>query len=110
MNSKYDFLKIQRVVDLSKKYYQKNVWLNKKLVFKIIEETWKKTKTDSVEEAFILIAGLLQIGGSNKGAVNKISFTFKNSTLSSKELTIILSKISKSVTIRQFAWVRRVVF
>ena len=104
MSSEYSLLKIKQLVDLSKKHSRRNIQLNKKIIFKIIEETWKKTRANSKEEAFILIVGLLQTGGSNKNAINRTNFAFGNAVLSSKEFTIILSKVSKNITLWQFAW------
>lgn len=102
--SKYNLFKIRQIAILSKKHYWKNISLNKIIVHKIIEETRKKINAKSREEALIIIAGLMQKGGSNKNAVKRIHFTYINLTLSAREFEVILSKIVKDVTPWQFAW------
>lgn len=101
---KYDFNKINAIITESKKKYQKIVLLNETLIDKIIEETWKKIKASSKEEAFIIIAGLLQKGGANKNGINHINFTYNNLTLSAKELRNIVCKIKNDLTMWQLAW------
>lgn len=72
--SEYNFFKIKQMAFISKKHYWKTILLNKTIINKVIEETWKKVKSKSKEETLILITGLLQKGGSNKNAMRRQEF------------------------------------
>jgi hypothetical protein len=44
---------------------------------KVVEKVKEKCKCDSKADAIVLIAGVPQIGGTNRGAGKAISFTYK---------------------------------
>lgn len=101
--SKYDLGKIQQIISNIKKDHLKNTFIDENTTDKIVEETREIFKLNSKEEAFILITGLLQRGGSNKNAINSVKFSYNNTILSAKEFQNIISRIKKNITNRQFA-------
>lgn len=101
--SKYDLTKIQQIATNIKKNYQKTTFIDENIVNKIIEETKEKFKLSSKEEALILITGLMQKGGSNKNAMDSVTFIYGNYALSAKEFKNIIQKVKKTITVRQFA-------
>jgi hypothetical protein len=76
--------------------------LAEKTVEKIINAlTVKKGISETV--AVALIAGLVQNGGTNKGAGNSAKFTLGDQTLSAQELVNYIKKEQTNGTIRQLA-------
>jgi hypothetical protein len=103
LQSKYDLNKIQQIAINIKKNYKTSNKIDEKITDKIIEETKDRLRIESKEEALVLITGVLQKGGSNKNALNSVTFEHNNKILSAQELQQIVSKIQKNITNRQFA-------
>ena len=75
-------------------------------VEKIINEIIIKLElpeNNGQDTAWLLVAAVLQLGGSNQKAGNSISYTVNNFTLTSQQLNNIVKKITKSGTNRQLA-------
>ena len=72
-------------------------------VKKIIESIVVNLKLNEDETAWILITGVLQLGGSNQKAGNSVSFTVSEYTLTSQQLNNAIKKITKNGTNRQLA-------
>jgi len=68
---------------------------------------FNKFKTDknfnSLEDAFVMIAILLQLGGSNQSGLDQITFTYKGVTASARDLQATLTKVGRKTTARQLA-------
>lgn len=103
LQSKYDLNKIQQIAINIKKNYKTSNKIDEKITDKIIEETKDRLRIESKEEALVLITGVLQKGGSNKNALNSVTFEHNNKILSAQELQQIVNKIQKNITNRQFA-------
>lgn len=103
LQSKYDLNKIQQIAINIKKNYKTSNKIDEKVTDKIIEETKDRLRIESKEEALVLITGVLQKGGSNKNALNSVTFEHNNKILSAQELQQIVNKIQKNITNRQFA-------
>jgi hypothetical protein len=103
LQSKYDLNKIQQIAINIKKNYKTSNKIDEKVTDKIIEETKDRLRIESKEEALVLITGVLQKGGSNKNALNSVTFEHNNKILSAQELQQIVNKIQKNTTNRQFA-------
>ncbi len=73
------------------------------IVEKIIENVITNLKLEESETAWILITGVLQLGGSNQKAGNSISFTLGAHTLTAQQLNNIIKKTTKNGTNRQLA-------
>lgn len=75
--------------------------LSEEVVDKIIEKiTAKKQCTE--QDASILIAGIMQRGGSNQNA-KSTTFTYEQYTLNAKELQGYIDSVQKKATTRQLA-------
>ena len=62
-----------------------------------------KIPAEEKETAWILLTGVLQLGGSNQKAGNSISYTVGEYTLTSQQLTNNIKKVVKNGTNRQLA-------
>lgn len=77
--------------------------LSKDIVNQIIEKIQQTKKIEDSNIVWILVAGVLQRGGSNQKAGNSISFTFGDHTLTSHELQKAIQLTLKNATNRQLA-------
>jgi hypothetical protein len=77
--------------------------LNEQTINKIMEAIRIQLKLESIEDAWILVTGLLQGGGSNLKAGNAVSFSIEEKSLTSHELNKYITQQKKGITIRQFA-------
>jgi hypothetical protein len=103
LQSKYDYNKIKQIAINIKENYKTSNKIDEKIIDKIIEDVKDKLKIESKEEALLLVAGVLQKGGSNKNALNSVKFKHNNKILSAQELQQIVNKNQKNLTNRQFA-------
>lgn len=69
----------------------------------IIQKLQDLKKSDSKEEIAVLIAGLMQTGGSNQGAKQKANFEYGDLRLSALELEQVINQVKPEATIRQLA-------
>jgi hypothetical protein len=77
--------------------------LTKDSAIKVLKAIKTKKGLNSVNEALLLVTGLVQNGGSNRKAGSSVSYSIFHKTLTTAELaTIIKSEINSNATIRQF--------
>ena len=101
-----DMKKIKALAKDAKKnevFIQTTNTLSEDVVSKVMEKIQEKLSLDTIEHAYILVAGLMQRGGSNQKAGNSVQFSYDDKTLSSQEFNKILTSVQKGATNRQFA-------
>lgn len=106
LNKNFDLSKINQLHEDLKKdqiITQTTNTFSETTINKIIEEITTNLTLPEIELAWILIAGVLQRGGSNLKAGNAVSYTIGTYTLSSQQLNKIIRKFVKNGTNRQLA-------
>jgi hypothetical protein len=103
-------INFKRVLDMSEIEYLKHIQDNARVTSEMAEKTVEKiintlTGKKKISEtiAVALIAGLVQNGGTNKGAGNSAKFTLGDQTLSAQELSNYIKKEQANGTVRQLA-------
>jgi hypothetical protein len=76
--------------------------LNDETALKVVE-TIEKKKDCSTTVALLLVAGVVQRGGTNKSAGTSTNFEFNGKTLNAQELQNIVTSLSNKGTNRQLA-------
>jgi len=101
----YNIEGIKKIAKFEKKISKIHVTglLDHDTIENIIDLIKKTKKLNDYETVWILIAGLLQSGGTNKGTWNSIIFTYDNYFLSAQELQSLIKKVKKNATNRQLA-------
>lgn len=69
----------------------------------IIDAVKNKAKYSSDADAMVMIAALCQMGGTNRGGLHQITFTYRGVRMSGLELNLLIKEAGKGVTARQFA-------
>jgi hypothetical protein len=104
LNINYDLNKIVTLHNYLKKSYSKN--LNKftqKEVEQILDLITEKLTITDNNITLILVAGVLQLGGSNQKSGNAVTYNLGEYSLSSQQLNNFIKKIVKNGTNRQLA-------
>jgi hypothetical protein len=108
LNKKYDLNKIVKLHSELKKNTKKSNSknLNKFTEDEVIKITNLITESLTITDdniTMILIAGVLQLGGSNQKAGNAVNYNLGEYSLSSQQLNNFIKKITKNGTNRQLA-------
>jgi hypothetical protein len=104
LNINYDLNKIVTLHNYLKKSYSKN--LNKftqKEVEQILDLITEKLTITDNNITLILVAGVLQLGGSNQKSGNAVTYNLGEYSLSSQQLNNFIKKIVINGTNRQLA-------
>lgn len=101
----YNIEGIKKIAESEKKISNMHVngVLDQNSIGNIIDLIKNNKKLDDYETVWILLAGLLQSGGTNRGAGNSVIFTYDDHSLAAQELQSLIKKVKKNATNRQLA-------